>query len=61
MHLFIDDQPVGSIELASKMNMPGKRDAIQVGRQWGVPVNDDYVSPFLFSGKIFKASIDIEQ
>ena len=43
------------------MNMPGKLNAIQVGRQWGVPVNDDYSSPFLFTGKIFKASLDIEQ
>lgn len=59
MHLFIDDDPVGSIELSTKVNMPGKLNAIQVGRQWGVPVNGDYESPFLFTGKIFKASIDI--
>ena len=25
-----------------------------------VPVNDDYESPFMFNGKIFKASIDIQ-
>ena len=59
--LSIDDVPVGQKELSVKMNMPGKLNAIQVGRQWGVPVNDDYSSPFLFNGKIFKASLDIEQ
>ena len=61
VHLFIDDDPVGEMELSTKVNMPGKLNAIQVGRQWGVPVNGDYSSPFLFSGKIFKASIDIVQ
>lgn len=61
IHLSIDDEPAGSLEMSSKINIQGKLNAIQVGRQWGVPVNDDYVSPFLFSGKIFKASIDIVQ
>ena len=59
--LSIDGIPAGSKEFSPKINMPGKLNAIQVGRQWGVPVSDDYSSPFIFSGKIFKASIDIEQ
>ncbi len=60
IHLFIDDEPSGSIELSVKMNMPAKKNPVEVGRQWGVPVNEDYTSPFLFSGKIFKASIDVD-
>ena len=31
---------------------------IEVGRQWGVPVNGDYASPFYFTGKIFKGTVD---
>ena len=58
--LYIDDVKVGSKEFSTKINAPGKSNAIQVGRQWGVPVNDDYESPFMFNGKIFKASIDIQ-
>lgn len=57
--LYIDDEPCGSAKLSVKVNIPGKSNAIQVGRQWGVPVNNDYVSPFLFSGKIFKGCVDI--
>ncbi|MCR5132785.1 MAG: hypothetical protein K6B16_02330, partial [Bacteroidales bacterium] len=61
IHLSIDDEPAGDMEMSSKINIQGKLNAIQVGRQWGVPVNDDYISPFLFSGIIFKACIDIVQ
>ena len=57
---YIDDVMVGSKEFSTKINAPGRSNAIQVGRQWGVPVNDDYESPFMFNGKIFKASIDIQ-
>ena len=59
--LFIDDELVGTCELKNKLNMSGKTNFIQVGRQWGVPVNDDYKSPFIFSGKIFKGTVDIKQ
>lgn len=57
--LMIDDEEVGRGALSLKQNIPGKSNAVNVGRQWGVPVNDDYTSPFQFSGKIFKASIDL--
>lgn len=59
--LFIDDQQVGSTELSVAVKLAGKSNAVQVGRQWGVPVNGDYESPFYFSGRIFKACIDIDQ
>lgn len=59
--MFIDDQQVGSTELSVAVKLTGKSNAVQVGRQWGVPVNGDYESPFYFSGRIFKACIDIEQ
>ena len=61
IELFIDDEPAGSIQLPQKMNLPGKSNHIQVGRQWGVPVNKDYKSPFTFTGKIFKGTVDIAQ
>ena len=57
--MMIDDEEVGRGTLSLKQNIPGKSNAVNVGRQWGVPVNDDYTSPFQFSGKIFKASIDL--
>lgn len=59
--LYVNDEAAGSITLSSKRNIPGKINAINVGRQWGVPVNADYVSPFLFSGSIRKATIDVER
>ena len=59
VQLFIDDEPVGGKAFSVMLNMPEKKNPVEVGRQWGVPVNDDYVSPFLFSGRIFKASIDV--
>lgn len=59
--LYVDDVPAGSMELSSKVNIAPKSNAFQVGRSWGVPVNKDYSSPFLFNGKIFKAAIDVER
>ena len=59
--LYINDELVGTCALNSKLNMSGKTNYIQVGRQWGVPVNNDYKSPFFFSGKIFKGTVDIKQ
>lgn len=59
--LFIDDVPAGSIELPIKQNIAPKSNAIHVGRAWGVSVNDDYSAPFYFSGRLFKASIDVER
>ncbi|MBQ6556033.1 MAG: arylsulfatase [Bacteroidales bacterium] len=59
--LFIDDAPAGSVQLSYKQNVSGKANAINVGRAWGVPVNSDYSSPFLFTGKISKATIDVER
>ena len=59
--LFVDDAPAGSITLKTKQNIPGKSNAINVGRSWGVSVNGDYKAPFYFSGRIFKACIDVER
>ncbi|MBO4670220.1 MAG: arylsulfatase [Bacteroidales bacterium] len=61
IQLFIDDRPVGTKVLNIKQNIPPKANCINVGRQWGLPVNADYVSPFQFSGKIFKATIDVDR
>ena len=60
VNLFINDEPSGNKEMSEIINLPANKNPIEVGRQWGVPVNEDYMSPFLFSGKIFKASIDID-
>ena len=59
--LFIDGEPAGRVMLPSKLNLLTKNNAINIGRQWGVPVNDEYISPFQFSGRIFKATIDIDR
>ena len=59
--LYIDDFPVGQIELQVKRNIPNKSTAINVGRAWGVSVNADYQAPFYFTGRLFKASIDVER
>ena len=59
--LLIDDVPVGKVEFGGRLNISGKSNAIQVGRSWGVSVSGDYESPFYFTGKIFKASIDVER
>lgn len=61
VRLYINDELVGSCELKEKLNMSGKSNFIQVGRQWGLPVNNDYKSPFTFTGKIFKGTVDIKQ
>ena len=61
IHLFIDDQPVGSKTLKIKQNLAPKANCINVGRQWGVAVNSDYESPFQFTGKIFKATVDVDR
>ena len=59
--LFIDDTHVGNIDFKGRLNITGKSNAINVGRSWGVSVSGDYESPFYFTGKIFKASIDVER
>lgn len=56
---YINDSPVGSGQLSGHLSLGEKSNALEVGRQWGVPVNDDYKSPFLFSGKIFKGTVDL--
>ena len=61
IHLFIDDKPVGTKTLKIKQNIALKANCINVGRQWGLPVSSDYESPFQFSGKIFKATIDVDR
>ena len=58
--LFIDNEKVAEKKMSFVVKLDHKSNAIQVGRQWGVPVNEDYSSPFVFSGKIFKASIDFD-
>ena len=45
--------------MSLKINIPGKNNYIEVGRQWGVPVNGDYQSPFYFTGRIFKGTVDV--
>lgn len=59
--LYIDDEQVAKGKLSVKQNIPGKANAINVGRQWGIPVNGDYKSPFQFDGSIFKATIDVKR
>ena len=59
--LFIDDVPAGEKTISEKVHIAQKANAINVGRQWGPPVNPDYESPFQFTGKIFKASLDVER
>lgn len=61
LRLYIDDEKVAEETLPSKINLGTKSNYIEVGRQWGRPQNEDYASPFLFSGKIFKCSIDIHK
>ena len=59
--LLVDGEKVGSMTTGAKLLIAPKANALNIGRQWGLPVNEDYESPFLFSGKIFKASIDVER
>lgn len=47
--------------MTSKVNVAPKSNAFNVGRGWGVAVNSDYKSPFCFTGRIFKACIDVER
>ncbi len=60
VNLFIDDEPVGEGELSAQVKIHGNKYAIEVGRQWGLAVNKDYTAPFPFTGKIFKASLDVD-
>lgn len=60
--LYINDekvasQSVGNIGLIDFTSHSGT--ALQIGRSWGLPASDEYKSPFLFSDKLIKASIDI--
>lgn len=57
--LYIDDKAVATASLPGKLSLQDKSDALQVGRQWGVPINSDYQSPFIFTGKLFKGSVDL--
>lgn len=59
--LSVDGKEAGSMTTGAKLIIAPKANALNIGRQWGVPVNGDYESPFQFSGKIFKASIDVER
>ena len=59
--LYINDEVVGEGDLKNTFTIKDFERAIQVGRQWGIPVCDDYKSPFLFTGKISKATIDIHK
>ncbi|MBP3774926.1 MAG: arylsulfatase [Bacteroidaceae bacterium] len=59
--LYINDEAVGQGKIENKFAIKDFEVAIQVGRQWGVPVNDDYQSPYLFTGRISKAVIDIKK
>ena len=61
LRLYIDDEKVAEETLPAKVNLGNKSNYFEVGRQWGPPQNGDYTSPFLFSGKIFKCSIDIQK
>lgn len=59
--LFVNGEQAGSVKLKTKQNVAPKSNAIHVGRSWGVAVSDDYTAPFQFSGRIFKAEIDVER
>lgn len=59
--LYINDEVVGEGDLKNTFTIKDFERAIQVGRQWGIPACDDYKSPFLFTGKISKATIDIHK
>ena len=60
IQLYINEIQVGEGDLSVKVNLPGRNNYIEVGRQWGVPVNGDYDSPFYFTGKIFKGTVDVK-
>lgn len=58
--LFVNDAPAGSREMPGRINIHGRKQCVEIGRQWGLAVTGDYTSPFPFSGKIFKVCVDIE-
>ncbi len=59
--LYINDKMVGEGQYSHKLNISGKSNFIQIGRQWGVPVNNEYKSPNIFTGEIFKGTVDIKK
>ena len=61
--LYINDKKVaerllGDIGYTSFLSVGGP--VLQIGRNWGVALSDDYRSPFLFVGKYHRAYIDIK-
>ncbi|MBQ7750333.1 MAG: arylsulfatase [Bacteroidales bacterium] len=58
--LLIDGEVVGTMTPGAKLQIGVKANAVNVGRQWGLPVSGDYESPFIYTGKIFKATIDLD-
>ncbi len=61
--LFINDEKIGNKDLgvnirSSFSSLGGP--VLQIGRNWGPAVSDDYISPFIFNGKYIKANVNIK-
>ncbi|RAI00869.1 arylsulfatase [Acuticoccus sediminis] len=58
--LFIDDEPVGSVEIDRTVAARFGIDTFGVGEDSGAPVSTEYLPPYRFTGKIDEVVVDLE-
>lgn len=57
--LYIDDTKVLTENIGVSQVLPFTTMALQIGRNWGKAVSNEYKSPLVFNGVYKKASIDL--
>jgi len=57
--LFVDDRPVGSVDIPRTWPLHGTAGGLFCGRDGGVPVSHAYTPPFAFTGRIDRVVVEL--